>query len=232
MNSFLLSVFITFLFLSYCNVNTYTVPKTLHVSHLKRNLTTTTESPIAHTAPQNQLNNSNIVMGEIPEMTTKIISLNKKNRISAIKSKTNKEAKKTSNTNMFHKNKKTTHNKKLIKISKNKNENFSKKNMTQNIKNESNNTTSKEKKLTVNEENKKQINQTNQNQNQNQKQDINTVEANEEDEEIQDSLIEIKQKVKPIFKEISYLDDFQDFLKTQIDKINMQKIDYDSFSFD
>merc|ERR1711957_859209 len=59
-------------------------------------------------------------------------------------------------------------------------------------------------------------------------------EENYSDQENDESIIEIKQTINPIFNENeeTWVDEFQDFLKTKIQKINEEKEDYDSFSFD
>jgi len=216
MNVILLNIFALSLFLSPCNVYPNTISKTSKTLHIPKSMKISTQSIISPNSTQARNNHikkkSFTSWGKIPEFTVEEFSpnntLKKAKPEIEIKKSTNLKDKKR--IQREQKNKILDENK-LDNTYFSESKNFTKENI---IKNST-----------------RQIKQIS---NFIQK---NTIEATEEeneenDEDQDDSTVEIKQTINPIFNEISYLDDFQDFLKTQIEKINEEKEDYDSFSFD
>merc|ERR1711957_1139567 len=78
LNVILLNIFAMSLFLTPCNVYSYTVSKSLHIPLIIKNSTeSTTIIPITHQARINHIKKNSITpRGEIPEITTSTISLN------------------------------------------------------------------------------------------------------------------------------------------------------------
>jgi len=244
MNVILLNIFAVSLFLSPCNVYTYTISKSLHIPQLIKNSTETTVSSITQQPRNNHIKKHPFTSwGKIPEFTTQKINVNiplmeiklKKETKIEIKLKETKKStnlknkiskKFDENENKKNKNPKEQKEEKIKILDKNNTTEKIKMNISQ-IKN----STKEKEKIIQNAT--KQIYQISDSIQTIQKNTIEAIdETDENDEDQEESQLEIKQSINPIFGEISYIDDFQDFLKTQIEKINEEKEDYDSFSFD